>query len=266
MPETILKVEGLSVSLSGRRLLEDVYFQMRDGDCLAVAGASGSGKTLLLQALAGRVMHGGTVTYENGRTNPPRIAFVPRHHRFWNRSNLSSFYHQQRFKSFDSTDAPAATEELLNAGASAERIASTLADFGIDHLRDEPLIRFSNGEHRRFQLAKAVLADPEWILIDDPLAGLDKEARVLFERLVHDLAASGKRLVFATGTGEPPTAVTRVLWMQEGGLRAEMTREAYYEFQKAHRPPVHLLPDPDLLDRMAALHADEPFENTVHME
>lgn len=267
MPETVLKVEGLGVTLSGRRLLEDVSFEMREGECLALAGPTGSGKTLLLRALSGLVAHGGTVSYGYGYTkHDRRIAYVPRQHRFRNRSNLSSFYHQQRFNSFDSTDAPTATEELLHAGAARDRIDSTLAAFGIGHLRDEPLIRFSNGEHRRFQLARAMLKDPEWILFDNPMAGLDRQARDLFDGLLRDLMASGRHLIVATGTAEPSNAVTHVAWMEQGRLTEWMTRDAYMGRKHGTASAMAAVPDPDSLPPCISPHTEGSFEHAIRME
>jgi molybdate transport system ATP-binding protein len=266
MAETILSVEGLQVTLSGQRLLRDVSFRLHEGDCLAVAGATGSGKTLLLRALAGLLSHGGTVTYGKGHPKKPRIAFVARQHRFNNRSNLASFYYQQRYNSADSEDAATALEELLHSGAKPSKIASVLEELGIAHLTNEPLIRFSNGEHRRFQLAKVLLSDPEWILLDNPLAGLDKEARQSFVRQTGLLLRSGRRLVIATGTDDPPSCATHVAVMEQGRLRAWMTREAFLAGGQREIVQNLPLPDASAIARIPAAFPEEPFRTALRME
>ncbi len=98
---------------------------------------------------------------------------VEQRYSFKNLCGISDFYYQQRFNSFDSEDAPTVYEELMKASSKnckqPNTIANTLAILGIEYLKNSPLIQLSSGEHKRFQLAKALVNPPQILLLDTSL-------------------------------------------------------------------------------------------------
>jgi molybdate transport system ATP-binding protein len=264
MQETVLEVDSLSVRLNNQLILQDLSFVIRRGETLAVVGATGSGKTTLIHALAGRIFHSGTVAFR-GHDRRPHISVITRQHRFTNRSNISSFYYQQRFNSFDAEDAHTVEDELCRTGAGMSKIKSLLDDFGISHVLHSPLIQLSNGEHKRFQLLKALLEAAEWMLLDNPYIGLDVDARKSLDELLENLVLSGKKIILFTGPGDLPSCITHVAALEKGRCSPVMPKAVHQHDHHNSRTRVTDIPDPDTLRGIPAAYTHPDFSVAVRM-
>lgn len=213
-----MRVRGLGVRFGPHEVLRDIDLDVPAGTCMAVVGGTGSGKTTLLSAISGRTAHAGTVDIPHP-SGPKAIVLIPRQHRFTSRANLSNFYYQQRFNSADAEDARTVGEELQRAGATAADALACLERFGIAHLLGSPLIWLSNGEHKRFQLARAIAQHPGWLLLDNPFAGLDALARAHLDDLLAGLALDGMGLLVGCGPGSVPRSASQVAVIERGRLR-----------------------------------------------
>lgn len=210
-----LEVMDLKVSPGGVPVLKAVTFSLAKGESAAIIGASGSGKTTLIQALANQLFYRGSIQY---CPEKPRLFIVSRQHRFNNLSNQADFYYQQRFNSFDADDSRTVVEELRVRDKGEAEIAEVLNIVGILNRTDTKLIQLSNGEHKRFQLAEAILEEPDWILLDSPYIGLDVAARVMLNELLNTLMLKGMQLIMATSAGEVPTGMHKVYYLEDGML------------------------------------------------
>jgi molybdate transport system ATP-binding protein len=212
-----MRVRGLGVRFGNHEVLRDIDLDVPAGTCTAVIGGTGSGKTTLLNALSGRTAHSGIIDipHPDGRK---AVVLIPRQHRFTNRANLSNFYYQQRFNSADAEDARTVGEELIRSGATEEEAKASLERFGIARLLHSPLIWLSNGEHKRFQLARALLQDPAWLLLDNPFAGLDAMAREHLDGILAGLVRDGMGVLICCGQGSVPRSASQGAWMENGRL------------------------------------------------
>ncbi len=222
----LLQVTGLTVQLSGQPVLQDLSFSLSEGQRLAVIGASGSGKTTLIKALTGQCYSRGEICFQNNRR--PKIVVIAQQHQFKNLSNLNSFYYQQRFNSNDAEDAPTVTEALSEITTDTSLLAETLALLQISHIADTRLIQLSNGEHKRFQLAQAILQNAEWLLLDSPYTGLDIAARALLNKLLDTLSTRGIHYLLVTADSDIPASVTHVAVLTQGKLGDLITRADYF--------------------------------------
>ena len=134
----------------------------------------------------------------------------------------SDFYYQQRYNSFDSNDAPTINEELLKISpkdSEATKIIDfTLAILGIEDLKNSPLIQLSSGEHKKFQLAKALVNPPQLFILDTPYTGLDVAGVRELNTLLHKISNQGTQIILIPGTFALPEFITHIGFLKNKKL------------------------------------------------
>jgi len=223
-------------------VLSDLNIQFKEGEQWAIIGENGSGKSALLEVLAGKwPVWRGTLTHDYGTLLLSKVVeLVPSDYAFNRIVKSAAQYYQQRFHSFDAEVAPSVREVLTNqlrpvrtvdeksvklspneiGEEDLQRMSELLS---IDHLLDRPFVTLSNGETRRMLLARSLLKNPKVLLMDNPFAGLDTPSReVLREALVH-LKEEGILVIFATSSAEIPESVSNVLELKNGAIVTGMT-------------------------------------------
>ncbi len=218
---TRLACEGLTVRRGGRDILREVSLALPAGAFVAVIGANGAGKSTLLATLAGLTRpDAGTVTLDGMplaqiglRDLARQRAYLPQNPR---------------------CDWPIAVERLVALGltpasplfgglpaALATRVDKALADFDLTPLRDQAADTLSGGELARAMLARALVGDPELVIADEPLTGLDPRHALDSIARFRGLADAGK-LVVASMHDLTLTArhATHLVALREGRLVA----------------------------------------------
>lgn len=199
-------------------LLNNISLRLNKGEHLAIFGESGSGKTLLAKALSGEIFHSGTTEFfRNGTGFKPKVAFVPATHKIRNLSNVTTFYYQQRFNSFDSEDALTLKKELLKNGNENE-INGWLSRFELTHRSNTPVIQLSNGELKKTQIISHLLTDPDVLILDKAFTGLDAESRKVLHCVLNELAEKGATVILITDTHELPVCITHFAELSRGRL------------------------------------------------
>lgn len=180
----VLEARGIAFSYGDAPVLEDVTLEVRPGEFVALVGPNGSGKSTLLRILLGleRPLAGEARMF--GR--PPasfgerwRIGYVPQ-------------------RPFVARDLPATVEEIVAAGrvaragwwrrpraADREAVDRALAAVGLMPLRRRRARELSGGEQQRALIAKALASQPDLLILDEPIAGVDAESQRLFRAVLH---------------------------------------------------------------------------------
>ncbi|MFT3705084.1 MAG: ATP-binding cassette domain-containing protein [Agriterribacter sp.] len=224
MAEVFLSIEDLTVTLSGSKVLNNINLCIKPGEQWAIVGASGSGKTVLAHTLAGKHFYTGNVAFDTGSAQKPHIVVVDQQHRFKNLSNTSDFYYQQRYNASESEDAVTVemalqqlqpTNKNTVAGIRLDALPSLLH---IEHLLQKPLIQLSNGENKRLQIAKAILQEPELLILDNPFLGLDTDGRKILNNIIDLLIRSGVKILLITSATELPESITHIGILEKGAL------------------------------------------------
>ena len=115
MQKPSIIVKDLVVKTQDNTVLDGISFSLLPNQHLAILGNAESGKTILAKAIAGKIHYSGNVfiDFKNITGMHSRIELVEQRYSFKNLSGISEFYYQQRFNSFDSSDAPTIFHELL---------------------------------------------------------------------------------------------------------------------------------------------------------
>jgi ABC-type Mn2+/Zn2+ transport system ATPase subunit len=184
----------LAVSYGSLEALRGVGFEARCGDAVALMGRNGAGKSTLLKVLAGLVSpRAGSVAWREQPVDRVRreIAYLPQREEVdWNfpitvggLAEMGRYGHLGPWKRFSPQDA-AAVERALTA-------------LDLLPLRDRPIRHLSGGQQQRAFIARALAQEAHVLLLDEPFAGLDREASATLARLFGQLTAEG-RLILAS--------------------------------------------------------------------
>jgi molybdate transport system ATP-binding protein len=230
MPLPIFELTGATVVRDGRAVFDHFNWTVRAGEAWAVVGPTGSGKTTLAEALLGRhALHGGSLAwplFDRLRASGRRIDYASQavaHVTFKEDSRLFSYagrYYQQRFEFADSdSDTPLSLDQFLRTGTAATdaELAAVCDRFGIAGLVGQPFMTLSNGQTRRARLARAMLARPEVLILDDPFIGLDAAARADLSALLGELVQEWKHVVLICREDAVPAWVTNALTLGRAG-------------------------------------------------
>ncbi|HVZ98642.1 MAG TPA: ATP-binding cassette domain-containing protein [Chitinophagaceae bacterium] len=251
--------------MGGRAVLCNVSFDVNEGECLAITGESGSGKTTLLRAIAGKYFTSGEIWFDGKANKKPSVNLIEQQHYFRNLSNTSAFYYQQRFNSFDSEDALTVNDVLKSICHNDSQIAETLELLHITYLKNTRLIQLSNGEHKRFQIAEAILQGAEWLLLDNPYTGLDIAARKLLSDILSKLMDKGIHIMLVTSPSEIPSFVSHIISLHRDHSFEKRSRKEFVEKNLLSKNISHFTIDSDSLDGIRPAYVYEEFSTAIRM-
>jgi molybdate transport system ATP-binding protein len=242
----LLSINHATVRFLNNTLFTNLNFAISPGENWALIGESGSGKSALLQTIAGRFnITGGNIDYhffdelmkqqpntETYSTYHKLISLVEGKHHFRNLSNTTDFYYQQRYNSSDSEDALTVEQYLLSLPPAPfktsywtfEKVTALLK---LNELLDKQLIKLSNGETKRLMIAAALLKNPVLLLLDNPLTGLDIQTRKEFNLIIKEITSSGITVVMTTSPYEIPDAITHIAVLNNGSITQTIKKEEF---------------------------------------
>ena len=220
-----LAVRDLRVARGGRAVVQSVSFEARPGELLALMGASGSGKTSVLRAIAGlEPVAAGSIDTGGVRLGPgplPRGAALRSLHA---RVGMVFQFHNL-FAHLTAVDNVwlAPVHVRGDARDAAERTARRLLDeLGVGARADARPHELSGGEAQRVAIARALAMDPPVLLLDEPTASLDPERRAELARTVRTLVSGGRTVVAATHDADfVRGCADRVLLLEGGSIARE---------------------------------------------
>lgn len=183
-----LSAQHLSKSYKNRPVLRDVSIRIEQGEAVALLGPNGAGKTTCFYIITGLIQpDGGTIALDG-----QDITSLP----MYRRSRLGIGYLPQeasifRGLSVEENIRGVIQTQPLNLDDQEELLENLLVEFSISHLRRTQAIALSGGERRRVEIARALASRPNFILLDEPLAGIDPIAVNDIRNLIRYLKKRG---------------------------------------------------------------------------
>jgi lipopolysaccharide export system ATP-binding protein len=186
---TTLSAAGLSKSYRSRQVVRDLSLQISTGEVVGLLGPNGAGKTTAFYMIVGLVpADSGTIRLDDRDLTPLGID---------QRARLGLGYLPQEssvFRRLSTADNIMAILELvpgLDAADRKRRLEELLGQLHIGEVRNTLGMSLSGGERRRVEIARALAADPSFILLDEPFAGVDPLSVADIQRIIRELAARG---------------------------------------------------------------------------
>ena len=178
-----LEINNISKTYSKKKVVNNVSIKLNRGESVALLGPNGAGKTTLFYMIMGLIGHdtGSILLDKNDISEFP----------MYRRSKLGIGYLPQESSVFRGLNVEenilAVLEKSSKNNDEKKSLEKLLSDFGIEHVRNSPSLSLSGGERRRLEIARCMASKPNFILLDEPLAGIDPIAIQDIKNLIQNL-------------------------------------------------------------------------------
>lgn len=210
---TVIKVEKLNKKIKDKEILQDISFEIHDGECVALIGPNGAGKTTLIDCLLGdKFMSSGQIAIQGFAPTDPRL------------KQLVSVLPQENAVAQDLK-----VKELLAFFQSL--YSNSLSDQEIDELlrfsdkqKNQLASKLSGGQKRLFSFALTLIGRPKILFLDEPTAGMDTSTRQHFWEIVDQLKKNAVTIVYSSHyIEEVEHTADRILVLHKGKLIRDTT-------------------------------------------
>ncbi|BCL68551.1 Lipopolysaccharide export system ATP-binding protein lptB [Vibrio nigripulchritudo MADA3029] len=229
-----LKAENLAKSYKKRKVVTDVSLEVKSGQIVGLLGPNGAGKTTSFYMIVGLVGR------DEGRISIDEedISILPMHAR----SRLGIGYLPQEASIFrklsveDNIMAVLETRKELTREQRQDRLEDLLDEFHIQHIRKSNGMALSGGERRRVEIARALAANPKFILLDEPFAGVDPISVIDIKKIIEHLRDRGLGVLITDhNVRETLDVCERAYIVSQGHLIAEGTPEQVLNNEQVKR-------------------------------
>ncbi|EOH0491516.1 LPS export ABC transporter ATP-binding protein [Providencia rettgeri] len=184
-----LTAENLAKAYKKRKVVEDVSLEVKSGEIVGLLGPNGAGKTTTFYMVVGIVQRDAGKIMIDGED----ISLLPLHERA--RRGIGYLPQEasifRRLSVYDNLMAVLEIREDLSSQQRKERAEELMEEFSITHLRDSMGQSLSGGERRRVEIARALAANPKFILLDEPFAGVDPISVLDIKKIIQHLRDYG---------------------------------------------------------------------------
>ena len=228
-----LHIKNLGKRYRNKRVISDISLSLYKGEVVALLGPNGAGKTTTFYGIAGLVIPEEGSVLLNGKD----VTFLP----MYRRAKLGMGYLPQEasiFRGLSVQDNILSILELWEPSKSnqKQRLDALLQEFSISHLRTSSALSLSGGERRRVEIARCLASEPEYILLDEPFAGIDPVAVGEIRDIVSALKDRGIGVLITDhNVRETLKIVDRAYILNEGRLLKSGTPDEVIQDENVRR-------------------------------
>lgn len=230
----ILQIENLSRFYGKRQVVKGISFSMESGTITGLLGPNGAGKTTTFYMIVGfiKANSGKIILNEKNITNMP----------MYKRSRLGLGYLPQESSIFrkltvvQNLKMIAETRRDLSRGEKKDLVEKLMVEFGITKVRNQYGYTLSGGERRRTEIARSLVTNPHFLLLDEPFAGIDPKAVYEIKQIVRQLADNGIGILITDHNVRDTLAITNCSYiMNNGTILASGSRDELIKNEEARR-------------------------------
>ena len=209
----LLRLSKLTKKFGAIRAVWNVDLEISRGDCLAIFGPNGAGKTTLLRVIASLTQPtNGEISFKGHNRRRDGVGYV---------SHLSLLYNE-----LTGMENLLFYARLFQIKDAQLRAAEMLSRMGLQEARNQPAREYSRGMKQRLTLARALLHEPQLLLLDEPYTGLDQHGCRLFTEVLRGLKQEGRTILLVThNLGEGLELCNRVMIQNRGEVVFQAPRE-----------------------------------------
>jgi lipopolysaccharide export system ATP-binding protein len=188
MPTSILKAEGLSKTYGKRKVVDGVSIEVERGQVVGLLGPNGAGKTTVFYMMVGLVFPGEGKIFLGDK----EVTKLALHERA--RGGVGYLPQETslfRKLSVNDNISMALEARGLPSAAVVEKAKQLVQRFGLGKVENSPVSALSGGEKRRCEIARCLAIEPDFVLLDEPFAGIDPIAVSEIQALIQDLKRQG---------------------------------------------------------------------------
>ena len=231
--QKLLIVDNISKSYGKKTVIRNISLQIKEGEVVGLLGPNGAGKTTCFYMIVGLVKSDeGKIMMEN-----VNITKMP----MYQRAELGISYLPQEssiFTGLNVEDNIMASLEIIesNKDNRIKKLQNLLEEFSISHIRKSSAMALSGGERRRVEIARALASNPDFILLDEPFAGVDPIAVNDIRRMIKYLKNRGMGVLITDhNVRETLSIVDRAYIVYDGKILVSGTSEEILNNQDVRR-------------------------------
>jgi tungstate transport system ATP-binding protein len=229
LPSLPIEARRLTVRLGGHNALDGIDLLLDGAEPIAVLGANGAGKSVLLRTLHGLIAPtGGTVSWSGSASRPRDQAMLFQRPVLLRRGALANVEY-------------ALAANGTSGDERRSRALEALTRVGLAHLSTRPARVLSGGEQQRLALARAWALRPRVMFLDEPTASLDPAAASEVERIIGEIRAAGTALIFTTHhLGLARRIASEIVFLHEGRVTERTDTKAFFNSPRSVEAAAYL--------------------------
>lgn len=228
-----ISTSGLVKRYNGRQVVSDVSIKLHQGEVVGLLGPNGAGKTTSFYMIVGMVRPDGGNIF----LNEIEISRLP----MYKRARLGIGYLPQessvfRKLSVENNIMAILETQGLKRAERKQRLEELLEEFKISHVRKNQAMSCSGGERRRLEIARALASNPDFLLLDEPFAGIDPIAVEDIQNIISQLKAKGMGILITDHSVRETLSITdRAYIMYQSQVLTEGTSQFLAQDERARK-------------------------------